>query len=258
MSSITRSPDSWDWRQLANLSEQLRNENSLGAQRDQIVSMTGRLIEGKADVWLKESVFRLPDWEAGLVFPVRPPLEGMKLAIKSGKLFIQNKESKSSQKNASRGTFAAIPLEDQGFTLGAIQITRPKGPAFSAEDLSLLQGLSQIVTVGLYASHRSEVEQFRLRQLDLVRAVSSQIANVLDLDELVRRVVELIQKTFNFYYVAIFTLEPNSNALLFRSSASTPRRAPRNMLNTKNAAATRTMLGPPGQLRKRALGATPR
>jgi len=227
MSSITRSPDSWDWRQLANLSEQLRNENSLGAQRDQIVSITGRLIEGRADVWLKESVFRLPDWEASLVFPVRPPLEGMKHAIKSGKLFIQNKESKSSQKNASRGTFAAIPLEDQGFTLGAIQITRPKGPAFSAEDLSLLQGLSQIVTVGLYASHRSEVEQFRRRQLNLVRAVSSQIANVLDLDELVGRVVELIQKTFNFYYVAIFTLEPNTNALLFRSSASMPRKGKR-------------------------------
>jgi len=34
----------------------------------------------------------------------------------------------------------------------------------------------------------------------------------------------LIQKTFNFYYVAIFTLEPNSNALRFRSSAVAPRK----------------------------------
>ena len=56
-----------------------------------------------------------------------------------------------------------------------------------------------------------------------IRRVSAQIANVLELDELARRVTELIQKTFNYYYVAFFTLKPGAPSLRFRASASAPR-----------------------------------
>jgi putative methionine-R-sulfoxide reductase with GAF domain len=41
-------------------------------------------------------------------------------------------------------------------------------------------------------------------------------------------VTRLIQKTFNYYYVAIFTLKPNSRYMRFRSSASTPRKGKKN------------------------------
>ncbi|MCL4531372.1 MAG: GAF domain-containing protein, partial [Chloroflexi bacterium] len=44
----------------------------------------------------------------------------------------------------------------------------------------------------------------------------------LQVDELACRVTELIQKTFNYYYVAIFTLQPGASSLRFRSSATTP------------------------------------
>lgn len=224
MGAATRSSELWDWQQLASLGEQLRNIDSLSIQRDWIISMTARLIKGKVDVWLQENVFRLPDWEDGHAFPAHPSLDGMKRAIKTGKSFTRNGRPRTSSKGASRVTFTAVPLEDQGITLGALQVTRPKGPAFSVEELNLLHGLAQIVAVNLFASHRAEVEQFRLRQLNLVRAVSTQIADVLDVDELAKRVTELIQRTFNYYYVAIFTLEPNYNNLRFRSSAVAPRK----------------------------------
>lgn len=217
----TANRDSWDWQQLASLGEDLRNKDSLSAQQDEIIAMANRLIEGTVDVWLNAKVFRLPDWKEGSIFSSQATLDGMKQAIKTKKLFVKQRNTKS---NASFGTLAAIPLEDHGITLGALQITRPKGPAFSTEELNLLQALAQIIAISLIASHRSEVEQFRLRQLNLVREVSAQIANVLDMNELAARVTGLIQKTFNFYYVAIFTLKPNSNALRFRSSAVAPRK----------------------------------
>jgi serine phosphatase RsbU (regulator of sigma subunit)/putative methionine-R-sulfoxide reductase with GAF domain len=223
-------PETWDWNQLASLGEQLRNEDSFSAQRDRIISMTASLLDGNVDVWLNENVFRLPDWEDGHVFPPQPALTGMKLAIKEGKLFVQSGRGKKAsaiqhaQDSASHQTFAAIPLNDHGITLGAIQITRPKRSSFSPEELNVLQGIGQIVSVSLFASHRAEVEQFRLRQINLVREVSAQIANVLDLDELSRRVAKLIQITFNYYYVAIFTLEVNSQVFRFRSSAAAPRK----------------------------------
>ncbi|MBL8076437.1 MAG: GAF domain-containing protein [Anaerolineales bacterium] len=224
----TERTETWDWRQLASLGEQLRNEYSLTAQRDRIISITSSLIEGKVDVWLNEAVFRLPDWgDDDRVFPPTPPLDGMKQAVKTGKLYTQRKKTQTKTKSASFLTVASVRLEDQGFTLGALQITRKKGPKFSTEELNLLQGISQIVATGLSAAHRAEVEQFRLRQLNLVRNVSAQIANVLHVDELAKRVTELIQTTFNFYYVAIFTLAPNSNSLRFRASAVAPRKGRR-------------------------------
>jgi putative methionine-R-sulfoxide reductase with GAF domain len=186
--------------------------------------MTNRLVEGKVDVWLQERIFRLPDWDERELFPPQPERDGMKRAIKMGKLIKKNNRTKTS---ASQSTFVAVPLEDQGITLGALQISRSKGPDFSKDELNILQVLGQIVSVNLFASHRAEVEQFRLRQLNLVREVSAQIANVLDVNDLAKRVTKLIQQTFNFYYVAIFTLESGSNVLQFRSSAVAPRKGKR-------------------------------
>jgi GAF domain-containing protein len=223
-------PEASDWSQLASMGEQIRKEDSFGAQRDRIVAMTSSLLDGKVQVWLNEKVFRLPDWEKGNVFPPQPPLAGMKFAIKEKSLIThngvgKNKSLRRAQDTASHQTFAAVPvLSDHGITMGAIQVTRPKRSSFSPEELNLLQDIARIVEVSLSASHRAEVEQFRLRQLNLVRAVSAQIANVLDLDELSKRVTRLIQITFNYYYVAIFTLETSPQVFRFRSSAAASRK----------------------------------
>src|SRR5678816_1353249 len=66
-----------------------------------------------------------------------------------------------------------------------------------------------------------------IRDRNLVREVSAQIANVLNVNELASRVTELIQQTFHYYYVAIFTLQEGSTSLRFRSSAMAPRKGKR-------------------------------
>jgi len=225
MTAATRSPLPSDWRDLASLGEQIVSTTSLAAQRDQIVSMTSRLMEGDVEVWLRENLFRLPTFESEPLFPEEPAAAGMKRALKIGD--ICTKQKRRTKTNASRGTWAAIPLEEQGITLGALQVTRPKGPDFKPDELDLMQGLAGIVSVSLVASHRVAVERFRLNQLNLVREVSAQIANVLDVDELSTRVTELIQQTFQYYYVGIFTLQHGSTSLRFRSSAMASRRGKR-------------------------------
>ena len=225
MTKATRFSDSIDWREIASLGEQLVGINSLVAQRDRIIAIASRLIAGKADVWLHENLFRLPDWDAERLFPLQPPLEGMRYAVKKHRLYLKNGRKKKN----SRRTFVAIPIEDHGLILGAMQVTRSHGPNFSKEEVGLIESLASIVAIGLYASHRVEVERFRLGQLNLVRQVSAQIANVLNVDELARRVTELIQTTFNYYYVGIFTIRPGARSLRFRASASTLRKGSKKM-----------------------------
>lgn len=220
MPSVKRSPDLSDWRDIANLGEQLVNTASLREQRDRIVLMTSQMVRGKVDVWLHENLFRLPDWKSERLFPIQPRSVGMRNALKRRKLYIK----RANLKAGIRKTLAAFPIEDNGIILGVLQITRSSGPNFAEGELDLFKSIASVIAVGLYASHRVEVERFRLGQLNLVREVSAQIANVLDVDELSRRVTGLIQKTFNYYYVAIFTLQPGATRLRFRSSARAPKK----------------------------------
>jgi hypothetical protein len=92
MTAATRlgQPEVWDWRQLADLGEQLVNTASLAAQRAHIISTARRLIKGKVDVWLNENLFRLPDWDTKRLFPAQPPLDGMRRAVKTGRLFTRD------------------------------------------------------------------------------------------------------------------------------------------------------------------------
>jgi sigma-B regulation protein RsbU (phosphoserine phosphatase) len=223
----SRSPLSSDWRAIASLGEQIANATSLAEQRDHIIAMTSRLIQGDVEVWLDEKIFRLPSLKEGDLFPEQPELQGMQRALKAGQVTTRQQRGKNNAPRAAlrhgsatqRAAWAAVPLIEQGMTLGALQVTRPKGPEFKQRELDMLERLAGAVAVSLIASHRVAVERFRLNQLNLVREVSAQIANVLNVNELASRVTELIQQTFHYYYVAIFTLQEGSTSLRFRSSA---------------------------------------
>lgn len=219
MSAKKRAPELSDWREIASLGEQLVSATSLVSQRDRIASMASRVIGGRVEVWLNEKMFRLPNWDLQRAFPSQPRSEAMRKATERHKVVLRK-----SGRDQSRLALAAVPIEDQGFLLGALQVSRPHGPDFPREELEVLESIASIVAVGLYAWHRVQVERFRLGELNLVSEVSTQIADVLNLDELSRRVTELIQKAFNFYYVAIFTLRPGATRLRFRSSAGASRR----------------------------------
>jgi sigma-B regulation protein RsbU (phosphoserine phosphatase) len=217
MKAGLRSPLSADWREIASLGEQIVSAPSLSAQHDIIVGVTSRLIGGDVQVWLREGLFHLPTLVEGSLFPEEPTLAGMVRAMKAHAL--RTKQQRVTKSNVPRETWAAVPLEEQGMLLGAIQVIRPKGPEFTSAELDSLKGLAGVIAVSLVAAHRIAVERFRLNQLNLVREVSAQIANVMNVDELARRVTELIQQTFHYYYVAIFTLQKDSTSLRFRASA---------------------------------------
>jgi serine phosphatase RsbU (regulator of sigma subunit)/putative methionine-R-sulfoxide reductase with GAF domain len=217
MRADSRSPLSADWREIASLGEQIVSAPTVSEQRDIIVGVTSRLVKGDVYVWLRQGVFRLPSLTDESLFPEEPTLPGMKSAIKTRD--IRTKKQRGKKIDGSRGTWAAVPLEEQGMTLGALQVTRPTGPRFTSRELDRLKAIAGVVSVSLVAAHRIAVERFRLNQLNLVREVSAQIANVMSVDELSRRVTQLIQETFHYYYVAIFTLKPNSAWLRFRASA---------------------------------------
>ena len=113
----------------------------------------------------------------------------------------------------------ALPLQTQDTLLAILWIQRPQSLPFSIDEVELLEGISSYVSVSMQVNRQVTLKNWRYDQISLVRSVSAQIANVLDLDELCQRVTKLICTSFGIYFVAIFTVEPGSEILHFRASS---------------------------------------
>lgn len=193
---------------LFELGGKILSATTFAAQRNLIVETASRLVDGEVSLWLNESAFRLPDWVESL-FPPEPSTPLIQLAHETGKTIRKQVEE----------TFSvAVPLRHEEIGLGVINVHRLNGKNFTPRDIRFLEGLTRTASIALIAWHRVNVERWRLGQLGLVRTVSAQIANEPDIDELARKVTRLIQATFKYYYVGIFTLESGQPKLTFRSS----------------------------------------
>src|SRR5258706_9351864 len=112
MSATTRSPVSADWRDLASLGEHLASTTSFVEQRNRIIAMTSRLLDGNADVWLHENLFRLPNMAEESLFPARPLSAGGGGGFYMGGLV--TKKKKGEKKNVFDRAGGGIPLMDKG------------------------------------------------------------------------------------------------------------------------------------------------
>ena len=200
------------WRRIILLGDELMQKESLAARRDLILETTSRLLNGQAELWLDENLFRLPGPNLTSLFPAQPPDGPMFETYKTGIAY----------PSKGQRTLLAFPLRNGDAIMGALQVMRPDKP-FGKKEIEILEGLVGHVSLALVAAHRFAVDQWRIEQLTLVRRVSAQIANVLDLDVLTRRITKLIQRTFNYYYVALFTHVKGQEFLNFRSSAGQAR-----------------------------------
>lgn len=207
------------------LGERILASSTFAAQRDLILETAARLVPGETLLWLDETAFRLPDWVES-IFPPQPPEEFMRLAFE---------QKKTIRKQIEQAHWIAIPFRHEEIGLGVIRIRRENGEPFKRRETDFIEGLARTASIALIAWHRINVERWRIGQLGLVRTVTAQIANEPDLDELAHRVTRLIQSTFKYYYVGIFTLEPNQNTLAFRSGSggATRRKGRRRELSFK-------------------------
>ncbi len=192
---------------LFDMGEKLLAASTFAAQNDIILETAHRFVDAEIFLWLDEKLFRLPDWKEN-VFAGEAPLNGMKRAVETGQIIHELLEEPF---------LVAIPLKHEDTNLGALCFRRP-AEKFRKRELDFMTGIARTASLALLAWHRIGVERWRLGQLNLFRTVNAQIANQSDIDELAHRVTRLIQGTFRYYYVAMFTLERGAAMLNFRSS----------------------------------------
>lgn len=188
---------------------QLLDLNGLAEQHDLITKVMQELCGGKNELWINDVLFKLPGRQYQSINNAELISPEMDQVLRTGAL-VQT----SGQEHC-----LAIPAISQETIFGILQVRRSLEFPFNENELEIIQGLASIVSQALRDTHQRAVEEWRIEQLKLVRKVSAQIVDVLDLNELARQLTRLIQQTFQYYYVAIFTLDRSRNSLDFRSSA---------------------------------------
>jgi signal transduction histidine kinase len=147
-------------------------------------------------------------------------------------------------------TTLGVPMQWQTRTIGVLVIDADsRHRALSKDDVRLCTLFANVATVAIenarlyeQLQERSEklqhaLEQevaqrtselaYRVLQLETSARVSREIASILNIDELLSRVVELVRDSFGYYHVHIYLLDPPAGRLLMRATTSTvkPQRA---------------------------------
>ncbi|MBN1955139.1 MAG: GAF domain-containing protein [Anaerolineae bacterium] len=202
--------DSLSRRQLCTLGERLMAQPSLDAQREIIVSTVAELVGGAVDLWLGGLLARMPGGDPLSASPI--PLSPLVQRA------LDTRQVACEPEDAPAVFAAALPLLAEDRVLGVLSVRRDRRSPLDEACVELLREVTTQSSLALHATLQVAVERWRVGQLGLVRKVSAEVASVLDLDELTRRVTRLILQTFRYYYVALFTLKPGQQFLQMRAS----------------------------------------
>lgn len=112
------------------------------------------------------------------------------------------------------------PLIAAGNVIGVITAQSRKARAFSQEDLRRLTVLANQAAGAIYNAMLYESAQKQAERLALIGRVSKQITAVQPLRDLFQQIVELVQATFGYYAVNVFTIDSKTRTLRLRASSS--------------------------------------
>ncbi len=209
------------WKQLLQLGEMLTGQPTPEAQCDLIARSVSRLLSAQTRVWLASPAYPLPGEPQMEALPhaQATPLAHQALKARRPQV-LPDPQPREPEMESSGPSSVAAPMIAKNTLLGIIQVDRPEGPAFAGAEISLLEGLAAHAAAVMEISRQEALKNWRQEQLDLVRSVSARIAGLSNLEDLYDQVSRLIRETFEYYSVAIFTLEERQNLLRFRGSAS--------------------------------------
>lgn len=113
-----------------------------------------------------------------------------------------------------------VPLMAGETVIGTLSVQSFRRDAYGESDLRVLSAMANQAALAIQKARLYAQEQKRVRQLETIGQVASQVSATLELDELFQRVVHLVRENFGYYHVAIFSADRERQAVTFQASAS--------------------------------------
>jgi phosphoserine phosphatase RsbU/P len=112
-----------------------------------------------------------------------------------------------------------IPLKVESRIFGVLDIQANTQYAFDDDDLMVLRALADNIAIAIESTRLYQGVQRRAEQLATVSDVSRAITYILDIDELLQKIVNLIHNRFQFPFVHLYTTDPVHQQILFKAGS---------------------------------------
>jgi phosphoserine phosphatase RsbU/P len=114
-----------------------------------------------------------------------------------------------------------LPLKVETRVFGVLDVQADTKNAFDEDDLLVLRALADNIAIAIESTYLFEGIQRRAEQLAVVSDVSRSITHILDIDELLQRIVNLIHERFQIPYVHFYTVDRLHNLISFKAGSGT-------------------------------------
>jgi GAF domain-containing protein len=116
-------------------------------------------------------------------------------------------------------TLAIFPLAVKGQAIGILELEeQDQERHFVPEELSLIMTMASQAAVALENAHLFEESQRRAQEMEMINEVGQVVTSMLDLDTLLRQLVDSIKARFGYYFVGVMLTE--GHHIIFRDGST--------------------------------------
>ncbi len=215
-------PEIAGWKCFLETAGTLLKKDSLIEQSAFLVSSIAEIFDVKCAFWFAHPLYPLPGEGDPAMVNAKSKLDPLVMQSYSDhkpRFISINGDNLISIPPVSGVIKASIPLTTGNDLLGILLVEPLNSTEIVQQTLEGLSILAGLCAMSFQIYRLNVLKSWRVEQLSIVRQVSDQIATITDLDKLCEKIATAIQEKFQYYYVAIFTQNGESE-LVCRSCAS--------------------------------------
>ncbi len=125
----------------------------------------------------------------------------------------------STLKTLGMQSLLIVPMRTGDETIGAMGICSSRPSTYRAQDLVLAQLLATSVAIAIKNLAIFGEAQRRLTQIELVNEFAQRLTGSLEIDHLLRSIAEAVRKTFGYFDVTFFLLDPEEDEVVLVARA---------------------------------------
>ena len=122
-------------------------------------------------------------------------------------------------------SWLGVPMLVGGRPVGMITLDKCQPGFYTEEHAKLAQAFAAQAAIAIENARLFEEEKRRVAQLRTISEVGRHIASILDLDELLHRVVNLLVEVFGYYYANVLMVDEEAQEIVLTASAGETGRA---------------------------------
>jgi GAF domain-containing protein/two-component sensor histidine kinase len=111
----------------------------------------------------------------------------------------------------------AVPLKLKDRVIGVLDAESDQLFAFTQRDVRILSQLASQIAIAIENSRLFQEEKKRSLQLALINDVGRRVVSTLDLDKLLKRVIESIQINFKYNHISLFLVDEPTGDLVLKT-----------------------------------------